>query len=111
MVCGTAQYKNNLRNLLAPYATLLCLALKTMLLSGLAGPARAHLLGRDVSAAQSNGELTARLIRQWIMHGDLPDHDGLEQRVNEISEQEIIQLLPAFTRGSIVAIRNPQENQ
>jgi len=69
--------------------------------------ARAHLLGRQVSAAQSNRELTATLADHWLLYGDLPDHEGLKQRLDDISRDEIIQLLPAFTRGSTVSIRNP----
>jgi len=69
--------------------------------------ARSHLLGRFVSAAQSNGELAESLARQWLLHGSLPDYADLKHRLDQVSRQDILQLLPAFTRGTIVSVRNP----
>ena len=69
--------------------------------------ARSHLLGRFVSAAQSNDELAANLAGQWILHAGLSDYDALKRRLDRVSRQDILQMLPAFTRGSIVAVRNP----
>jgi hypothetical protein len=69
--------------------------------------ARNHLLGRFVSAAQSNGELAESLARQWILHGSLPAYDDLKRRLDEVSRQDILQLLPAFSRGTVVSVRNP----
>jgi predicted Zn-dependent peptidase len=70
--------------------------------------ARAHLLGRFASAAQSNRELAETLSNQWILYGDLPDYERLERQLKNVSSQQIIELLPAFTEGSIVSIRNPR---
>jgi zinc protease len=71
--------------------------------------ARSHLLGRFVSAAQSNGELAASLASQWILHGSLPGYDDLKRRLDAVSRDNIMKMLPAFTRGSIVSVRNPPE--
>lgn len=70
--------------------------------------ARAHLLGRDISAAQSNSELADKLAREWVLQGRLPDHDGLKKRLDSISREDVLKLLPEFTSGSIVTVRNPQ---
>ena len=69
--------------------------------------ARSHLLGRFVSAAQSNGELADNLANQWILHGGLPDYDNLKRRLYAVGQDEIMKMLPAFTNGSIVSVRNP----
>jgi len=69
--------------------------------------ARTHFLGRDISAAQSNQELTAVLTNQWLLYGNLTDHAGLKQQLDDISRKDIIELIPAFTSGSIISIRNP----
>ncbi len=70
--------------------------------------ARAHLLGRFASASQSNRELADMLSSQWILFGELPDYERLAQALRSVSRQQIIELLPAFTRGSVVSIRNPR---
>jgi len=69
--------------------------------------ARSHLLGRFVSAAQSNGELADNFANQWILHGGLPDYDDLKRRLDAVGPEDIMQMLPAFTNGSIVSVRNP----
>lgn len=69
--------------------------------------ARNYLLGRHISAAQSNRELTETLAVQWIMHRSLQTEDDLKQRLENVSRDDILEVLPAFTRGSIVSIRNP----
>jgi zinc protease len=69
--------------------------------------ARRHLLGRYVSAAQSNRELAESLASQWVLRGRLETEDDLKRRLENISRQDILDILPAFTGGSIVAVRNP----
>ncbi len=69
--------------------------------------ARSHLLGRFVSAAQSNGELAESLARQWLLQGSLPDYADLKHRLDQVSRQDILQVLRAFSRGSILSVRNP----
>jgi len=69
--------------------------------------ARAHLLGRYVSAAQSNGELADRLTRQWIWYGGLLSYEEWERQLAAVGRQDILDLLPEFTSGSILVVRNP----
>jgi len=68
--------------------------------------ARRHLLGRFLSAAQSNGELADRLAREWLWYGQLPDYDALAARLDAVTRQDVLELLPAFTSGTVVAVRN-----
>ncbi len=69
--------------------------------------ARAHLLGRHVSASQSNAELADSLTRQWIRNRDPAGGDEWEKQLDAVQREDILDLLPEFTRGSIIAIRNP----
>ncbi len=73
--------------------------------------ARQHLLGRQISVAQSNPELTDNLARQWFWYGHLVDYKELEQRLAAVRRRDLIALLPAFTGGSTIAIRNPGARQ
>jgi len=92
--------------------------------------ARNHLLGRLVSAAQSNPELADKLAQQWLWYGPMADYqsnaelkdelavysaglprsmntEALERRLEAVSREDILVLLPAFTNGSIVSIETP----
>jgi predicted Zn-dependent peptidase len=69
--------------------------------------ARNHLLGRYVSAAQSNRELADELARQWFWFGHPLEDAELRQRLDSVKRQDVVNLLPAFARGSTVVIRNP----
>ncbi|MGK2924806.1 MAG: M16 family metallopeptidase, partial [Lysobacterales bacterium] len=68
--------------------------------------ARRHLLGRQLSAAQSNRELADRLAREWLWYGQLPDYEGRQQELERVSLQDLRDVLPAFTAGTVVAVRN-----
>jgi zinc protease len=70
--------------------------------------ARRHLLGRFVSAAQSNDELADRLAQEWLWYGKLPDYRSLEARLNAVTREDVLRVLPAFTAGTVVAVRNPR---
>jgi predicted Zn-dependent peptidase len=69
--------------------------------------ARRHLLGRQLSAAQSNRELADRLAREWLWYGEPTDYEDLRQRLERVTLQDLLSVLPAFTAGTIVAVRNP----
>lgn len=73
--------------------------------------ARQYLLGRHISAAQSNPELADDLARQWFWYGQIVSYDELEKRLNAVQRRDILDLLPAFIAGSTVAIRNPRPEQ
>jgi zinc protease len=73
--------------------------------------ARQHLLGRRISAAQSNPELTDDLARQWFWYRQIMSYDELEKRLNDIRREDILELLPAFIAGSTIAIRSPRSEK
>jgi hypothetical protein len=73
------------------------------------GEARRHLLGRQLSAAQSNRELAERLAREWLWYGEIQDYEELKARLDRVTLEDLRAILPAFTGGTIVAVRNPGE--
>jgi predicted Zn-dependent peptidase len=73
--------------------------------------ARAYMLGRNVSEAQSNAELADSLTWQWILFGKLLDYQEYERLLNQVSREDIIEQLPAFSRGVVVSVRNPLPEQ
>jgi zinc protease len=69
--------------------------------------ARRHLLGRFVSAAQSNAELADRLSREWLWSGELTDYESLSARLGKVTREDVLAIIPGFTAGAIIAVRNP----
>jgi predicted Zn-dependent peptidase len=67
-----------------------------------------HLLGRQISAAQSNQELAERLAREWLWYGELLSLDAWQSRLSGIDREDVLEIVPAFVSGSIVAVRNPR---
>jgi len=66
--------------------------------------ARQHLLGRAVSAAQSNGELTEGLARHWLWNGEVPSVGKLEQALAAVSRDDVLAAIPAFTNGLTLTV-------
>jgi zinc protease len=73
--------------------------------------ARRHLLGRQLSGAQSNRVLASRLARDWLWYGELTTHEDLRKRLERVTLQDLLAVLPAFTAGAVVAVRNPSAEQ
>jgi predicted Zn-dependent peptidase len=71
---------------------------------------RSYLRGRYISAAQSNPELADRLTLQWILLGRLENIEDFEKRLEAASRQDILNILPAITFGSVAAVKNPAED-
>lgn len=67
--------------------------------------AKRHLIGRRISAAQSNPEIGAALAREWLAQGSLRDADAYAEAVNAVSLEAVRALLPAFAGGDIVTIK------
>ena len=62
--------------------------------------ARRHLLGRDLSAAQSNEELADRLARQFVETGGLRNRSALAAALDSIRPGDIAAAAAAFGRGT-----------
>jgi predicted Zn-dependent peptidase len=66
--------------------------------------ARRHLLGRDLSAAQSNAEIADRLARQFVETGGLRSHSDLAAALESIRPADIAAAAAAFGRGTILRV-------
>jgi predicted Zn-dependent peptidase len=66
--------------------------------------ARSHFLGRDLSAAQSNEEWTAKLAREFIENGGLRTHEQLRADLMAISLADLAAAAQAFAKGTIIRV-------
>jgi zinc protease len=66
--------------------------------------ARAHLLGRDLTAAQSNDELAAKLAREFVETGGIRSHDQLRALVETITPADLANAARAFARGTVLRV-------
>jgi predicted Zn-dependent peptidase len=68
--------------------------------------AKRHLVGRARSAAQSNRELAASLAENWLWYGDAVTPDALARKLEGISRQEVIEIVPGFIDGITVVVNH-----
>jgi len=66
--------------------------------------ARNHLLGRDLTAAQNNEELTAKLARNFVETGGLRSHEQLRALLETITPQDLAAVAPSFVQGTIIRV-------
>jgi hypothetical protein len=66
--------------------------------------ARNHLLGRDLTAAQSNEELTAKLAREFVETGGVRAHEPLRQQLMTITSADLAKLAPALANGTLIRV-------
>ena len=66
--------------------------------------ARSHLLGRDLSAAQSNEELADKLTRLFVETGDLRSHAQLSDQLATITPADLAALAPLLANGTVIRI-------
>lgn len=62
------------------------------------------MLGRAVSAAQSNEELGAKLARHWIRHAELPSVDLLREQLDAVTVEDVLAIIPSFTSGLTIVV-------
>jgi predicted Zn-dependent peptidase len=66
--------------------------------------ARNHLLGRDLTAAQSNEELTAKLAQEFVETGGVRPHEQLRALLQTITPADLAKSAQAFVSGTIVRV-------
>jgi len=66
--------------------------------------ARNHLLGRDVTAAQSNDELAAKFAFEYVELGSLRSHEQLQALLQSITPADLARAAEPFTKGTIIRI-------
>jgi predicted Zn-dependent peptidase len=68
--------------------------------------AKANLLGRMRSAAESNEEISARLALQWLWYGRLLEPDEIDKALSTITVRDLAKIAPAFTEGAFAVVSN-----
>lgn len=66
--------------------------------------ARNHILGRDLSAAQSNEEIAAKLARTFVETGGLRSHDQLREQLRTITPADLAALAPSLAKGTLIRV-------
>jgi predicted Zn-dependent peptidase len=67
-----------------------------------------HLLGRRQTAAQSNEEISARLIEEWVGWGRMLSDDEFAAAVNAVSRKDLERVIPAFLAGTTIVIKGAE---
>jgi zinc protease len=66
--------------------------------------ARRHIIGRGISAAQSNDELADRLVRQFVESGGIRSQAELEAALRNVTRGDIFEAIGDFGRGTILRV-------
>jgi predicted Zn-dependent peptidase len=66
--------------------------------------ARNHLLGRDVTAAQSNDELATKLMREFVETGAVRSHEQLRLVLKSITAGDLARAAKTFRKGTILRV-------
>ncbi|MGB5159814.1 MAG: insulinase family protein [Thermoanaerobaculia bacterium] len=67
--------------------------------------AKQHLLGRRQSSAQSNEEISAALLDEWVGEGRLLSSEEFAAVVSSVSRESVLEVIPRFIAGTIVEVR------
>ncbi len=66
--------------------------------------ARAHLIGRRLTAPQSDEEMSAFHTREWIEQGRLLSQEEWEQRVRAVDREDVLRVIPRFLAGATAIV-------
>ncbi len=66
--------------------------------------ARDHLLGRDLTAAQSNDELATKLMREFVETGGVRSHEQLRLVLKTITAGDLAKAARTFRKGTILRV-------
>jgi predicted Zn-dependent peptidase len=66
--------------------------------------AKEHLIGRRISAYQSNEELTGFYVREWIEQNRILSQAEFDKRVHAVTLDQIHRIIPRFLNGAYVVV-------
>jgi len=66
--------------------------------------ARSHILGRSISAAQSNQEIADKLTREYLEAGNIRTHNELSAILQAITADDIAAIAKDFGKGTILRV-------
>ena len=67
--------------------------------------AKRHLLGRKISAAQSNEEIADALIRDFLATGGPESAEAFAARLDKVSREDILNAAEMLQKGAVVTVR------
>jgi len=67
--------------------------------------AKRHLLGRKISAAQSNEEIAEAMIRDFLAVGRPESEEDFAARLNSVTRVDILNAVDALQKGAVVTVR------
>ncbi len=70
--------------------------------------AKSHLLGRRLTAAQSNGEVSAALLDEWVGWGHLLSDEEFAAVVDAVTLEDVERVVPAFLTGTTIVVRGAE---
>jgi zinc protease len=66
--------------------------------------ARQHLLGRDLSGAQTNDEIAGKLLRNFVETGGLRSHAELKAALEAVGPADVAAAARGFNRGTMLRV-------
>jgi predicted Zn-dependent peptidase len=66
--------------------------------------AKEHLLGRRLTAYQSNEELSGFYCQEWVEQGRLLSFEEFERKVRAITLEQVRSIIPSFLNGAKVTV-------
>ncbi len=67
--------------------------------------AKRHLLGRKISAAQSNEEIAGAMIRDFLAVGRPESAEEFAARLDAVTREDILDAVDALQKGAVVTVR------
>lgn len=67
--------------------------------------AKRHLMGRKISAAQSNEEIAETMIRDFLTVGRPESAEEFAARLNAVTREDILDAVEALQKGAVVTVR------
>jgi len=67
--------------------------------------AKRHLLGRKISAAQSNAEIAEALIRDFLAVGRPESAEAFAARLDGVTREDVMRSVDALQKGAVVTVR------
>jgi zinc protease len=67
--------------------------------------AKRHLLGRKISAAQSNEEITDALIRDFLEVGGPESAEAFAARLDKVTREDVMKAVDALQKGAVVTVQ------
>ena len=72
--------------------------------------AKRHLLGRKISAAQSNEEIVEAMIRDFLAVGRPESAEEFKARLAKVTQEDVLNAVDALRKGAVVTVRGKAVN-